>query len=125
MLPATTTPRHRWPGAFRRSLPALVPLAAAAMVGYLILTRGSSLLAALAAVPPWVLAAAVGAHLLTLALRTNPPARVISTPLLPELLRDRSAAARPGKNSRAKNSSRSKAFGISASQFGRVLRAQY
>jgi hypothetical protein len=41
------------------------------MIGYLIVTRGSALLAALAAVPPWVLAAAVGAHLLTLTLRTE------------------------------------------------------
>ena len=41
------------------------------MVAYLIATRGDSLLAAFAAVPPWVLVAAVGAHLLTLALRTE------------------------------------------------------
>jgi hypothetical protein len=55
----------------RKALSALVPIGAVAMVGYLVLTRGSSLLAALAAVPPWVFAAAVGAHLLTLALRTE------------------------------------------------------
>jgi hypothetical protein len=54
-----------------RMLSALVPVGALAMVGYLLLTKGSSLLAAFAAVPPWVLAAAVGAHLLTLALRTE------------------------------------------------------
>jgi hypothetical protein len=52
-------------------LAAAVPLAAMAMIGYLILTHGSALLGALAAVPLWVLAAAVGAHLLTLALRTE------------------------------------------------------
>jgi hypothetical protein len=71
MLAAMATSRHRWPGTIRRTLSALVPLAAVAMVGYLILTHGSAMLAAVAAVPPWVLAAAVGAHLLTLALRTE------------------------------------------------------
>jgi hypothetical protein len=55
----------------RKALSALLPVGAVAMVGYLILTRGSSLLAAFASVPPWVLAAAVGAHLLTLVLRTE------------------------------------------------------
>lgn len=55
----------------RRALSMLVPIGAVAMVGYLVFTRGSSLLAALAAVPPWVFVAAVGAHLLTLALRTE------------------------------------------------------
>jgi hypothetical protein len=71
MLPAMAISRHRWPGTIRRTLSALVPLGAVTLVGYLILTRGSALLAAVAAVPPWVLAAAVGAHLLTLALRTE------------------------------------------------------
>jgi uncharacterized membrane protein YbhN (UPF0104 family) len=55
----------------RRVLSVLVPCGALAMVVYLIATRGGSFLAAFAAVPPWVLAAAVGAHLLTLALRTE------------------------------------------------------
>lgn len=55
----------------RRALSALVPLGAVAMLAYLLLTRGGALLAALGAVPPWVLAAAVGAHLLTLVLRTE------------------------------------------------------
>jgi hypothetical protein len=55
----------------KKTLSALVPGAAVAMVAYLILTRGGSLLAAFAAVPPWVLAAAVAAHLITLALRTE------------------------------------------------------
>jgi len=71
MFLATIVARHRWPAAIRKTLSALVPLGAMAMIGYLILTRGSALLGALAAVPPWVLAAAVGAHLLTLALRTE------------------------------------------------------
>lgn len=71
MLPATTTSRHRWPGVIRRTLSAAVPLGAIAVIGYLVVSRGGALLAALAAVPPWVLAAAVGAHLLTLALRTE------------------------------------------------------
>jgi hypothetical protein len=52
-------------------LSAVVPLGAIATIGYLVVTRGGALLAALAAVPPWVLAAAVGAHLLTLTLRTE------------------------------------------------------
>jgi uncharacterized membrane protein YbhN (UPF0104 family) len=68
---ATTSHRHHWPPAIRRTLSALVPLGAMAMIGYLILTRGTALLGALSAVPPWVLAAAVGAHLLTLTLRTE------------------------------------------------------
>jgi hypothetical protein len=55
----------------RRVLSVLVPCGALGMVVYLIATRGGSFLAAFAAVPPWVLAAAVGAHLLTLALRTE------------------------------------------------------
>lgn len=71
MFRAPTTPRHGWPGAIRKALAGVVPLAAMAMIGYLILTHGSALLGALAAVPLWVLAAAVGAHLLTLALRTE------------------------------------------------------
>jgi hypothetical protein len=71
MLPTMTAARHHRTAAIRRTLSALVPLGAVAMVGYLILTRGGALVAALAAVPPWVLAAAVGAHLLTLTLRTE------------------------------------------------------
>jgi hypothetical protein len=73
-----SSPARRRPGPMRKTIAlirkassALVPAATMAMVGYLVLTRGGSLLAALAAVPPWVLAAAVGAHLLTLALRTE------------------------------------------------------
>ncbi|HEX3359560.1 MAG TPA: lysylphosphatidylglycerol synthase domain-containing protein [Solirubrobacterales bacterium] len=71
MLLNTKTRRRRSTAAIRRTVSALVPLGAVAIFGYLILTRGSALLAALAAVPPWVLAAAVGAHVLTLALRTE------------------------------------------------------
>jgi hypothetical protein len=71
MLLTTTAARPHRTAAIRRALSALVPLGAVAMVGYMIITRGSALLAALAAVPAWVLAAAVGAHLLTLALRTE------------------------------------------------------
>lgn len=71
MFLTVTTRRRLWMGAIGRALSALVPLGAVAMVGYLILTRGGALLAALGAVPAWVLAAAVGAHLLTLALRTE------------------------------------------------------
>jgi hypothetical protein len=42
-----------------------------ALVGYLIAVRGAASGMTLVAVPPWVLAAAVAAHLLTLALRTE------------------------------------------------------
>ena len=55
----------------RRAVSALVPAGALALVGYLIATRGAALGAALVAVPPWVLAGAVAAHLLTLVLRTE------------------------------------------------------
>ncbi len=55
----------------RRIISALVPVGAVAMVGYLVFTHGGEMVAAFSAVPPWVLAAAVGAHLLTLALRTE------------------------------------------------------
>ena len=62
---------RRLRGPLRRLLFALVPCGAVGMVAYLIATRGKSFLVAFAAVPPWVLAAAVAAHLLTLALRTE------------------------------------------------------
>jgi hypothetical protein len=58
-------------GRLRRALFALAPCGALGMVVYLIATRGDSFLTAFAAVPPWVLAAAIGAHLLTLTLRTE------------------------------------------------------
>jgi hypothetical protein len=61
----------RLPAALRSTLSVLVPAAALAMVAYLVISRGSALLAAFEAAPPWVLAAAVGAHLATLALRTE------------------------------------------------------
>jgi hypothetical protein len=54
-----------------RLLSALVPVAAVAMVGYLVATRGGAMAAAFTAVPPWVLLAAVAAHVLTLVLRTE------------------------------------------------------
>jgi hypothetical protein len=72
------TSHHRRPGTVRQTLSALVPIGAVAMVGFLILTHGRALLAAVATVPPWVLAAAVGAHLLTLALRTEAWRTVLS-----------------------------------------------
>jgi uncharacterized membrane protein YbhN (UPF0104 family) len=62
---------RRMTGPPHKVLCALIPCGALGAAVYLIATRGESLLAAFAAVPPWVLAAAVGAHLLTLALRTG------------------------------------------------------
>jgi hypothetical protein len=41
------------------------------VIGYLLLTRGASVLNAIATVPAWVIAGATMAHLLTLALRTE------------------------------------------------------
>ena len=64
-------PARRLCGPLRRVLFAVVPCGALATVVYLIATRGDSLVAAFNAVPPWVLAAAVGAHLMTLVLRTE------------------------------------------------------
>jgi hypothetical protein len=61
--------RMGWP--LRKVLSTGLACGAVGTVVYLIATRGSSFPAAFAAVPPWVLAAAVGAHLLTLALRTE------------------------------------------------------
>lgn len=65
-------------GDIRRTLPkrnrvvsGIAPIAVAGVVGYLVFTRGPSLLAALTAVPPWAIAGAVAAHLLTLSLRTE------------------------------------------------------
>jgi hypothetical protein len=55
----------------RRVASALVPAGAVGLACYLVVTRGPALGEALVAVPPWVLAAGVGAHLLTLALRTE------------------------------------------------------
>ena len=55
----------------RRVLSALLPGAALLLIGYLLLTRGESVLDAIATVPLWVIAAAIVAHLLTLALRTE------------------------------------------------------
>jgi hypothetical protein len=55
----------------RKSVSALIPIAAVAAVAYLAFTRGGSLLAALTSVPAWALGGAVACHVLTLALRTE------------------------------------------------------
>jgi hypothetical protein len=49
----------------------LGPAAAALLIGYLVVKRGASLSDAIASVPPWAIAGATMAHLLTLALRTE------------------------------------------------------
>jgi lysylphosphatidylglycerol synthase-like protein len=54
-----------------RVVSALVPAAAVLLIGFLLLTRGESVLDAMATVPAWVIAGAIVAHLLTLALRTE------------------------------------------------------
>ena len=61
--------RRGWP--LRRVLAALLPCGGLGMVVYLIAARSGSFLAAFAAVSPWVFVGAIGAHLLTLALRTE------------------------------------------------------
>ncbi len=56
----------------RRAISAIGPgLAVALLICWICATRGGEILAALAACPPWVLAGATAAHLLTLALRTE------------------------------------------------------
>jgi hypothetical protein len=60
-----------WKRRLSRLFSALVPVAALATIGYLVATRGSALAAAFVAVPPWVLVAAVAAHVFTLVLRTE------------------------------------------------------
>jgi hypothetical protein len=64
------TPGFGWRRA-RKVGSVLVPAAVVLLIGFLLATRGASVLAAVAAVPPWVIAGAVMAHLLTLALRTE------------------------------------------------------
>ena len=54
-----------------RVVSALGPAAAVVLIGYLLLTRGASVLNAIATVPVWVIAGATMAHLLTLFLRTE------------------------------------------------------
>src|SRR5262249_38298412 len=56
----------------RRAASALGPGAAAVLlIGWVCVSRGGDVLAALASCPPWVLASAAFAHLITLALRTE------------------------------------------------------
>jgi hypothetical protein len=57
MTRSTSIPRT--PAALRRTAPALVPVGAVALVGYLIAVRGAALGAALVAVSPGVFAGAV------------------------------------------------------------------
>jgi hypothetical protein len=54
-----------------RMVSALVPAAAVMLIGFLVFTRGESVLDAITVVPAWVIAGATMAHLLTLALRTE------------------------------------------------------
>jgi hypothetical protein len=58
-------------GRARRAVRAVVPAAVVALVGWIGVTRGPEVLAAITACPPWVIAGATVAHLLTLALRTE------------------------------------------------------
>jgi hypothetical protein len=61
-----------WRRRARRRTSTLLPGAAVLLlIGWICTSRGGEILAALAACPPWVIAAATGAHLLTLALRTE------------------------------------------------------
>lgn len=63
----------------RRTISAMVPgVAAALLVGWICITRGGEILAALAACPPWVIAGATFAHLVTLTLRTEAWRTVLS-----------------------------------------------
>ncbi len=49
----------------------LAPVVVVVLIGFVLVARGTSVLAAIASVPPWAVAGAVMAHLLTLALRTE------------------------------------------------------
>jgi hypothetical protein len=61
----------RW-GRAHRAASAIGPgLVVGLVIGWICATRGGEILAALAACPPWVIAGATSAHLLTLALRTE------------------------------------------------------
>jgi hypothetical protein len=58
-------------GRARRAAGAVTAAAGAALIGWIVATRGPEVLAAISACPPWVIAGATAAHLLTLALRTE------------------------------------------------------
>jgi len=58
-------------GLARKALSGGIPLFAVAAVGWIVATRGGSVLAAMAAVAPLTILGAVAAHLLTLSLRTE------------------------------------------------------
>jgi len=49
----------------------VLPAVVIGLIGYVLATRGSSVLAAISAVPPWAIVGATMAHLITLALRTE------------------------------------------------------
>jgi hypothetical protein len=55
----------------RQALSGAIPIAAVGLVGYIVFTRGASVLTALTAVAPLAIIGAVIAHLLTLSLRTE------------------------------------------------------
>jgi hypothetical protein len=55
----------------RKALSGGFPVAAVGVVGWIVFTRGASVMAAITAVPPLVVVGAVMAHLLTLSLRTE------------------------------------------------------
>jgi hypothetical protein len=58
-------------GRARMTAGVITAAAGAALVGWIVATRGPEVLAAISACPPWVIAGATAAHLLTLALRTE------------------------------------------------------
>jgi hypothetical protein len=69
-VPETTTLRSGWRHASRLSS-ALGPAFAVVLIGFVLITRGASVSDAIASVPPWAIAGATMAHLLTLGLRTE------------------------------------------------------
>jgi hypothetical protein len=58
-------------GRARRAAGAVTAAAGAALIGWIVATRGPEVLAAISACPPWVIAGATAAHLMTLVLRTE------------------------------------------------------
>jgi hypothetical protein len=70
-LSAINRESRPWQGLARKALGAAIPFVAAGLIGYVIVAKGASVLAVLAAVTPLTIAGAVAAHLLTLSLRTE------------------------------------------------------
>jgi hypothetical protein len=70
-MPETATVRSRWRRAGQLAWVIGLPAVVVLLLAYVGVTRGAPLSAAIASVPPWAIAGAVIAHVLTLVLRTE------------------------------------------------------